>query len=206
MTRKLQTSRAKFSRTARAVLILLTLQLLVAGCQSSTPVPTVIPAPTNTPDPNTEWMEFTDPWGRYSLRYPPNWYLFSATSDGPGYATSIFSINIAESEEPSREVDVSPDEFYIWFTMNSTVVIDEMNLLTWTEMLLHPGGNVVERTQELIAGKLAVVELFDSHMGQHAKVVYFSTSSGVLTVYGQPWGNPNSELFDLLLTTMSFLE
>jgi len=206
MTLKSQRSQAKYSHTARAALILLALQLLVASCQSSTPVPTEIPAPTNTPDPNTKWVEFTDPWGRYSLRYPPDWHLFPAISEEVGYPTTISTVNLAEAEEPSREVDVSPDEFYIWFTLNSTDAVDEMNLLAWTETLLHPGGNVVERTEELIASKLAVVELFDSHNGQRAKVVYFSTSSGVLTVFGQPWGNPKSELFDLLLTTMSFQE
>ena len=84
-------SQTRISRLARAGLVLFIVQLIMAGCQSNpTPSPTDIPPPTNTPDPNVDWTEFVDPWGRYSVRYPPDWHLFPAVLDTTGYATTIY--------------------------------------------------------------------------------------------------------------------
>jgi hypothetical protein len=198
-------SQTRISRLARAGLVLFIVQLIMAGCQSDpTPSPTDIPSPTNTPDPNVDWTEFVDPWGRYSVRFPPDWHLFPAVLDTTGYATTISTINLSDSGEPSREVEVIKDEFYIWFTVSGLETTAEVNLMGWALTRLHPGGSVTERTEETIAGMPAVVELIELHNGQRAKIVHFSTSSGILSIFAQPLGNPESELFDLLLTTISF--
>lgn len=188
--------------TALQSLILL---LILAACgPPPTPNPTDIPPPTATPDPNVDWPEFVDPWGRYSVHYPPDWHAFPAVLETPGYASTISTINIGAASEPSREVDVSGNEFAIWFTFSRADAIEGMDLMVWVEGRLHPGGDVVQRTQETVAGAPAVIEILRLHHGQRAKIVHFSTSNGILSIFGQPWGNPESELFDLLLTTVSF--
>jgi hypothetical protein len=101
-------------------------------------------------------------------------------------------------------VEVIKDEFYIWFTVSGLETTAEVNLMGWALTRLHPGGSITERTEETIAGMPAVVELIELHNGQRAKIVHFSTSSGILSIFAQPLGNPESELFDLLLTTISF--
>ncbi len=198
-------SQTRISRLARVALVLFIVQLIIAGCQSNpTPNPTGIPPPTNTPDPNVDWTEFVDPWGRYSVRSPPDWHLFPTVLDTTGYATTISTMNLADAGEPSREVEVIQDEFYIWFTVSNLETTAEVNLMGWVLTRLHPGGTITERTEETIAGMPAVVELIELHNGQRAKIVHFSTSSGILSIFAQPLGNPESELFDLLLTTISF--
>lgn len=198
-------SLVKTFNTVKVPIILLIVLLFIVGCQSEpTPSPTDIPLPTNTPDPNVDWTEFVDPWGRYSVRYPPDWHLFPAVLDTTGYATTISTMNLADAGEPSREVEVLPDEFYIWFTVSNLETTADVNLMGWVLTRLHPGGSVTERTEETIAGMPAVVELIELHNGQRAKIVHFSSSSGILSIFAQPLGNPESELFDLLLTTISF--
>jgi hypothetical protein len=180
--------------------------LLIAGCQSPTspPLPTQIPTPTSTPDPYVEWTEFIDPWGRFSVRYPPEWQLYPAASQEVGYATTISSVSMGTTEEPAVEFNPPQDGFAIWFTFDlggGTVVPD---LMSWAEDRLHPGGVVLQRDQATIAGVSAVVEIFEHNSGQQAKIVHFMTPNGVLSVIGQPWGNPHSDSFDLLLSTIAF--
>jgi hypothetical protein len=145
---------------------------------------------------------FADPWGRYSVHYPSTWHTYPAGSDATGYATTITTIDLTTSGEPSREIDVTPDQFAIWFTFDTTDT--GVNLISWLEGRLHPGGFVIQRTEETVAGSPAVVELLDLQNGQQAKIIHFSTSSGVLSIFAQPMGTPNAELFELLLTTVSF--
>jgi hypothetical protein len=183
-------------------LVTLILLLLLAACgPPPTPSATDIPPPTNTPDPNN-WPVFADPWGRYSVHYPSTWHTYPAGSDATGYATTITTIDLTTSGEPSREIDVTPDQFAIWFTFDTTDT--GVNLISWLEGRLHPGGFVIQRTEETVAGSPAVVELLDLQNGQQAKIIHFSTSSGVLSIFAQPMGTPNAELFELLLTTVSF--
>jgi hypothetical protein len=180
-------------------------QLVIAGCQSRpTPSPTNIPPPTVTPDPYSGWLDFVDPWSRYSVRYPPEWYVFPAPLESAGYATTISTVDIGAAEEPSREFDVPQDGLLIWFTISSLDSAQGLGLEAWAETRFHPGGNVVERSEETIAGMIAVVELFDLYNGQRAKVVHFSTARGILSIFGQPWGNSHSESFDLLVRSVSF--
>lgn len=201
----LQTPQDRISRLTKTALLLLILQLAIAGCQSSpTPMPTNIPPPTVTPDPYIGWFEFVDPWSRYSVRYPPEWYVFPAPFESAGYATTISTVDIGAAEEPSREFDVPQEELLIWFTLSSLDSAQGSELLAWAEARFHPGGFVVERSEETIAGMDAIVELIDLYNGQRAKVVHFSTASGILTIFGQPWGDSQSELFDLLVRTVSF--
>jgi hypothetical protein len=195
----------KIPKTGGFVLILLILQLTIAGCGSTpTQRPTDVPPPTATPDPYIGWLDFVDPWSRYSVRYPPGWYLFPAPFDSAGYATTISTVDIGAEEEPSRELDVPQDELLIWFSFSGLDLSEGMGLEAWAESHFHPGGNVVERVEETIAGVPAVVELIDLYNGQRAKIVHFSTASGILSIFGQPWGNSQSELFDLLVRTVSF--
>lgn len=187
-----------------AVAIFATL-LLVAGCQSpSTPNPTAVPLPTNTPDPYVEWTEFLDPWGRFSVRYPPEWHVYPAASQEVGYATTISSVIMGPADEPPGEFSPAQDEIAIWFTFDLTGGTVVTDLMSWAEDRQHPGGAVVQRTPETIAGASAVVEILELHSGQQAKFVHFITPNGVLSVIGQPWGNPHSASFDLLLSTIAF--
>jgi hypothetical protein len=195
----------KIPKTAGFVLILLILQLTIAGCGSTpTQHPTDVPPPTATPDPNIYWPEFVDPWSRFSVHYPPDWHPFPAVFEDTGYATTISTINLGASGEPSHEVDLSLDDFAVWFTFDRADAVEGANLMAWVEARFHPGGIVLERTQESVSGASAVVEVLELHNGQHAKIVHYSTSKGVLSIFGQPWGNSQSGLFDLLLTTVTF--
>lgn len=202
----LRRGRLKAPRAILFAVSTLTAFSLVTACQSPTapPLPTQIPAPTSTPDPYVEWTEFVDPFGRFSVRYPPEWHLYPAASQEIGYATTISSMNMGTTEEPAGEFNPPQDGFAIWFTFDlggGTVVSD---LMSWAEDRFHPGGDVIQRDQATIAGASAVVEILELHSGQQAKIVHFVTAEGVLSVIGQPWGNPNSASFDLLLSTIAF--
>jgi hypothetical protein len=116
----------------------------------------------------------------------------------------ISTNDLGAVSEPSREVDVSEEEFVIWFSMSTPDPSVEVNLVAWVEAQLHPGGIVVQRSEETVAGAPAIVEVLDLFNNQQAKLVHFSTSNGILTIFGQPWGNAMSDSFDLLLSTVAF--
>lgn len=196
-------SQSSLRYTATTILLSLILLMVLAACKPpATPSATDIPPPTNTPNPSVDWPEFTDPWGRFSLHYPPSWHTYPAAFESAGYATTITTIDLETSGEPSREIDVSPDDFAIWITFD--VASAGVDLMPWLEGRIHPGGNIIQRTQETIAGKPAAVEMLDLYNGQRAKIVHFSTANGVLSIFAQPMGSLHAEVFDLLLSTVSF--
>lgn len=178
----------------------------VTSVPTQTPVPTNTPLPINTPDPTAGWLEYLDPQGRFSIKYPPNWFLLEPPSDDLGYATRVTSIDLTHYEGPNRHGEVLNSEFYVWIGRESIGPISGTELSSWVEENPPSDGSVLQMKMISLAGKMAVQRDVKVFAGHTVREFFFATSEGVLVIAGEPLESPKAKVFDAVLSTVKINE
>lgn len=163
---------------------------------------TLDPAPTSTPAQTTGWNRYIDPYGRYTIKYPPNWFLLEPPSDDLGYATRITSIDLTQYEGPPSHGEVLDSEFYVWIGRESTEPISGTELSSWVEENPPSDGNVQQMKMISLAGKMAVQRDVKVFSGHTVREFFFATSEGVLVIAGEPLESPKASVFDAVLSNI----
>ena len=158
--------------------------------------------PIPTPDLTAGWLEYLDPQGRFSIKYPPNWFLLEPPSGGLGYATRITSIDLTQYEGPDRHGEVLNSEFYVWIGRESTEPISGTELSSWVEENPPSDGNVLQMKMISLAGKMAVQRDVKVFAGHTIRELFFATSEGVFAIAGEPLESPKADVFDAVLSTL----
>ncbi len=164
---------------------------------------TLVPEPA-IPSSTTDWRLFKDPFGRYSLKYPPTWFVRESQSESPGFASAsyISSFDLSpQFEDQPGEVVVPQGEFLITLEFVPDDV-GEARLEGWVRANDSGIGRTIEIYTTALGETAAVVQVVEFGPGDTAKLVYLTAPGGVLVVSGEPIESPNAEVLDLLLSTL----
>lgn len=174
------------------------LPLVSNTTDDSHPNPTVEPTPTITTDPTVAWTEYTDAKYGYSFKYPPNWFVKPASTQGDGGVTQIWSWpgfqeigNGSESVDPSQiviEIYASDNLQQMsvrdwWSTQNSSEALKNSQLYP-----VQAGSNMALMTEWR----------FGSRRGLD---VMLSGGKRIYTFSVQPADSEHLETFNMLLST-----
>jgi hypothetical protein len=173
---------------------------------TTTSIPSDTPQPTKTIDPTTGWLEYSDPQERFSIKYPPSWYLSPAPFDNTrlGYATHITSFDTIKDAEqqPDRGMDFEPGEFYVSIGYETFEIVPDVDLAQWVEERRTSDGTILTTTSISIDDKTAIQQDINLFPGHTMRVIYSTTSDGIISLVGQPMESPKSSNFELLLSTL----
>ena len=171
--------------------------------QTADPTQTLVPA-TATPNPVANWRLFKDPFQRYSLQYPPTWFVRESQSESPGFASAsyISSFDLAPLfEEMEGEIVVPPGEFLIGLEFIPEDV-SEARLEDWVRANDSGIAKTIEIYTTSIGETAAVVKVVDFGSDYTTKLVYLTAPGGVLVVSGERTESAKAEVFELLLSTI----
>lgn len=162
--------------------------------------------PTATPDQTAGWKTFQDPFGRYSVKYPPDWFVRPAEEELPGKPSYITTFDLAPLfEGPPGQIVVPEGEFMVALEVWPDMVT-ETKLLEWA--VEHDSGILKNLGRETLTlgNRTVVVQMFETPTELAMKSFLFATPNGVLILRGEPMESDQASLFDIVASTLETSE
>ena len=164
--------------------------------------PQTMATPTSTHDQLGNWKEFQDPFGRFTVRYPPDWFVTPATENLVGKPTFISSFDLDRFTGKSGEIVVPEGEFLISIGLESDERVPADDLAKWAEERYSQLVEIDSIAATSIAGGQGVELTTSLSEAFPSRSVFLTSSRGVLFVSGRPISSPQVEILKLLLSTI----
>lgn len=184
---------------------------ILAGCTTSptftpkvTPTPISNPENTSTPTSGEKWKAYSDPFGRYSISYPENWFINSPDVE----VDSITIITILPNEpsqsvsKQSTELEFDSSEFFIVINFDPNIrLANNTELIDWVKENDPGRGKIISINEATVNEYQAVEKIVQVTPDNVYRAIYFTTQSGLIQIIAENINSPDATyLADILLT------
>ena len=164
------------------------------------PTPTSKPLPpTNTPEPAEGWSKHDDQALQFSIRYPPEWFLYPASSEDSAAHTILTNFDLIGAEPDETGSIYLAGGIRVEVGEHPSLYDETESLTEWAKENFFGEGDKIEAESDVINGEIAGKRLeFLDGSGIRWIALLYPRDRSVLILLAGPAGND----VELVLSTL----